>query len=92
MKIFWSRIAMRDLQHARDYIEQHNSQAAASVASKILESVEHLAHFPHVGRPGRTPKTRELVIGSTPFVIPYTVSTRGVEIIAVLHGARKWPD
>ena len=44
-----------------------------------------------MGRPGRVPHTRELVVSGTPFIIPYTVTERGIEIIAVLHGSQIWP-
>ena len=56
-----------------------------------MEGVENLQLLPNMGRPGRLPHTRELVVSGTPFIIPYTVTGRGIEIIAVLHGSQKWP-
>lgn len=47
---------------------------------------------PGLGRAGRVPETRELVIPDTPYLVPYTVRADVVEIHAVLHGARKWPE
>jgi toxin ParE1/3/4 len=38
------------------------------------------------------PETRELVVSGTPYIVPYTVRGDVVEIHAVLHGARKWPE
>jgi toxin ParE1/3/4 len=36
--------------------------------------------------------TRELPVSGTPFTVAYRVARREVEILAVLHAARKWPD
>jgi toxin ParE1/3/4 len=45
-----------------------------------------------MGRPGRVPGTRELVVSDTPFILPYRVRDSAVEILAVFHGARQWPE
>ncbi len=92
MNLYWSPSAIEDLTQLRAYIARDNPFAAADVSSKILKAIERLREFPSMGRPGRLPDTRELVVPGTPLVIPYTVTDRGVEIIAVLHGARMWPD
>jgi toxin ParE1/3/4 len=92
MKLYWSHGAIEDLKHLRAYIARDNPFAAADVSERILEAVERLRQFPAMGRPGRVPNTRELVVPGTPLIIPYTVTERGVEVVAVLHGARKWPD
>ena len=93
MKLYWSHGAIEDLKHLRAYIARDNPFAAADeIAKTVLQAVERLRRFPSMGRPGRVPDTRELVVPGTPLVIPYTVTERGVEIIAVLHGARMWPE
>ena len=91
MIIVWSPTAVGDLDQLRRYIADNNPPAARKIAQAILASVETLRDFPDMGRPGRLPDTRELVVPGTPFIIPYRVTARGVEIIAVLHGARQWP-
>ncbi len=91
MTIVWSPTAVGDLIQIRRYIADNNPLAARKIAEAILASVENLRGFPDMGRPGRLPDTRELVVPGTPFVIPYRVTLRGVEIIAVLHGAQQWP-
>ncbi|MEE9209244.1 MAG: type II toxin-antitoxin system RelE/ParE family toxin [Kiloniellales bacterium] len=90
MRLFWAPGAIEDLKQLRAYIARDNPRAA-EIAAKVLEAVERLPSFPASGRPGRVPNTRELVVPGTPLVIPYTVTDRGVEIVAVLHGARRWP-
>ncbi|PIW88418.1 MAG: type II toxin-antitoxin system mRNA interferase toxin, RelE/StbE family, partial [Nitrospirae bacterium CG_4_8_14_3_um_filter_44_28] len=40
---------------------------------------------------GRVEGTRELVISGLPYIIPYRVKNNTIEILRVLHAARKWP-
>ena len=91
MIIVWSPTAVGDLAHVRSYIAQHDPGAAATVGRRIIESIENLRRFPSMGRPGRVPHTRELVVTGTPFIVPYTVAENRIEIIAILSGARRWP-
>ena len=59
--------------------------------SRIEEAVAHLAEHPALGRAGRVPGTRELVISDTHYIIPYRVRRNAVEILRVFHSARRWP-
>jgi toxin ParE1/3/4 len=47
---------------------------------------------PHMGRPGRVPGTRELVIRRTRYIVPYRVHGETLQILRVYHSARRWPD
>jgi toxin ParE1/3/4 len=91
MTILWSPTARGDLRHIRRYIAQDNPAAADSTVRRILRSVENLATFPQLGRPGRLAGSRELVIPQTPFIVVYAAQDQAVEILAVIHGARRWP-
>ena len=57
-----------------------------------FDAAEALATHPHLGRAGRIAGTRELVVAQTPFVVPYRVVGDDVQILAVFHGARRWPE
>ena len=92
MRIVWSPTAMRHLAEIRRYIGRHNPKAAGSTAAAVRKAVTDLSDFPGLGRAGRVPETRELVVSGTPYIVPYTVRGDVVEIHAVLHGARKWPE
>ena len=59
---------------------------------RVFSAVEMLESCPEAGRSGRVPGTRELVIVPTPFLIAYRIRSGKIEILALLHGARKWPD
>jgi toxin ParE1/3/4 len=93
MNILWSPEAIQDLTALRSYIAEDNPTAAQRVALRIIEAVEQqLPDNPHMGRPGRVPGTRELVIPRTPYIVPYRVHRNTLEILRVYHGARRWPD
>ena len=92
MNVIWTRPAARDLAAIQDYIARDNPQAACHLAQAIRRHVRNLAHQPGIGRQGRVDGTRELVISSTPYIVPYRVRGDRVEILAVFHGARKWPE
>jgi toxin ParE1/3/4 len=92
VRIRWLDDAVADLEAARDYISQTNPQAATEIAERIRGAVRLLADYPAAGRPGRIPNTRELIVTGTPYVLPYRVTGNAVEILRVLHGARKWPE
>ena len=91
MTVVWSRRAVGHLAGLRAYIAHDNPAAAGRVAETILGAVERLAELPNLGRPGRVPGTRELVIPGTPYVIPYRLRGDRLEIVAVFHGRRRWP-
>jgi toxin ParE1/3/4 len=93
MNILWSPEAIDDLTSLRAYIAEDNPAAAQEVALHILQNIEQLLpNNPQVGRPGRVPGTRELVIPKTPFVIPYRLQRNVIQILRVYHGARRWPE
>jgi plasmid stabilization system protein ParE len=58
---------------------------------RIFPAVDLLKRFPEAGRRGRIEGTRELFILPTPFVMAYRIGTRKLDVIALLHGSRKWP-
>jgi len=89
--IVWSRRAIGHLAHLRAYIARDDPDAAGRIAMTLLAAVERLAALPSLGRPGRVPGTRELVVPETPYVIPYRLRGSRLEVIAVFHGRQRWP-
>jgi toxin ParE1/3/4 len=89
----WSPEAIGDLASLRAYISESDPAAAQRVALHIIHNVEALlAEKPEIGRSGRVPGTRELVIPRTPFIVPYRVRGNAIQILRVYHAARRWPD
>lgn len=91
MRVIWTEGAVSDVESLRSYIEKDRPHAARRIATRIVNLVEALAEKPGVGRPGRVPGTRELVVSGTPYVVPYRVRGGRVEVLRVLHGAMRWP-
>lgn len=92
MRVRWTEPAARDLTEICDYIQEKGSPATARrVALSIFESAAGLAKFPEQGRIGRKPGTRELILSRLPYLGVYRVRGETVEILRILHGARKWP-
>lgn len=92
MQVRWSRPALTDLAEIHDYIAADNPVAAKAAIQRIRQVANTLSEHPTLGRTGRVPDTRELVCGRLPYVIAYRIDAREVDIIAVIHGARLWPD
>ena len=88
MRVIWSETSIANLMEIRQYIERDKPEAARRLAHRIISSVERLADHPYIGRPGREPGTRELIVAGTPYIIPYRVRRDQLSILAVLHGAR----
>jgi plasmid stabilization system protein ParE len=59
---------------------------------RVLDAVAQLERQPGLGRPGRVPGTRELVVGHTRFIVPYRVRAETVEILRVFHTSRRLPE
>ena len=88
----WSPEAIDDLVSLRAYISEDDPAAAQRVALHIIHSVEVLlSENPQMGRAGRVPGTRELLIPNTPFIVPYRVQGETLQILRVFHAAHSWP-
>ncbi len=93
MNILWSPEAVNDLMSLRIYIAAENSAAARKVALHIMHNIEQLLpNNSRLGRPGRVPGTRELVIPNTPFIVPCRLQRNTIQILRIYHGSRRWPD
>lgn len=91
MKVRWLRTALLNLDEEASYIAADDPAAARLVVARILEAVAQLADQPGLGRPGRVPNTRELVVARTRYVVPYRVKRDAVEILRVFHTSRRLP-
>ena len=91
MQLRWSPKAADDLASIVLYIRQNNPVAAQRVAGEIYDRITRLAAFPNLGRTGRVSGTREFPLTPLPFIVIYRVLQDTVEIVAILHGAQRWP-
>ncbi len=91
MTIAWSATARQDLLDIIRYLAPRNPAAARHLQAVVRAKVGTLEAAPYLGRAGRIDGTRELVVTGTPYLVVYRVMPDGVQILAVVHGARDWP-
>jgi plasmid stabilization system protein ParE len=93
MKIVWTKRATRHVRAAYEYWAQEKSDDAADLMlDRIFSAAELLETHPELGRPGRVAGSRELLLHPLPFLLAYRLRRNKIEILALLHGARKWPS
>jgi addiction module RelE/StbE family toxin len=90
MTIRWTDRAIRDLESVHEFVSEHRPGMAPAVVDQIASAIDSLTRHPEMGRQGRVTGTRELVVA--PFVVAYKLRRGAVEVLAIVHGARRWPD
>lgn len=88
MRIRWAPEARRQVSDIWHYIALDDPPAADRMVARLVTAAEKLAHFPHVGRPGRE-HSRDLAVGGTPFIVVYRVEAEEARIGTILHGAQR---
>lgn len=84
MRVRWLRKALANLDDEATYIATEDPAAARLVVECVLKAVNRLVERAALGRPGRVPGTRELIV-------PYRVRGASVEILRVFHASRRLP-
>jgi plasmid stabilization system protein ParE len=92
MRVRWLRKAVRNLDEEATYIASDDVKAARLVVERVIGAVAMLADRPGLGRPGRVPGTRELIVTKTRYIVPYRVRGETVEILRVFHTSRRLPE
>jgi toxin ParE1/3/4 len=92
MRVRWLRQALNNLDEEAGHIAVDSAEVAQLVIQRIFDAVAQLIEQPGLGRPGRVPGTRELVVLKTRYVIPYRVRGEVIEILRVFHTSRRPPD
>jgi toxin ParE1/3/4 len=91
MKLRFTPRATRDLAEIGDYLREYNPQAALRVRTAILESLQSLILFPHIGRQQQVEGVRKLVTRRYPYLVYYTADNEAGEVVilAIQHPARE---
>jgi plasmid stabilization system protein ParE len=92
MKIRLTLRASQQLLSAYDYLQNENVSAAGIQMKRIFEAIDLLEKYPLAGRKGRIAGTREMVVPRTPFIVAYAIGRNEIQVLAVLHGSRRWPE
>ena len=88
MALRWTKTALRSLDEIASFIAQDDPQRALSFVRDLRDKTERLAQFPGLGRAGRVPGTRELVLHANYLAI-YRTSGEQVDILRIHHVARR---
>lgn len=92
MRVLWTSAALRHLEDIQDHIAQDSPAAAHRLATRLTERTNKaLGQSPMMGRVGRARGTRELILPDLSCIVVYRVTDR-VELLAVFHTARDWPE
>ena len=92
MHIRWTEPAALALESIQDHIAKDNPRVTLEVAQRIRVAVSQLQEHPKIGRTGRVRGTYELVIYGPPYIVPYRIKKKEIQILSVYHTSRKWPD
>lgn len=92
MRVKWLRQALRNLGAEATFIAVDDMQAARLVVNRMFDAVAQIEQQPGLGRPGRVPGARELIVAKTRYVVPYRVRGEVVEILRVFHTSRRLPE
>lgn len=92
--VIWRARATADLLGTIRYIGKDNPLRAESFAKEIKEKSKPLEQHPLLGRAGRLPATRELVVHSNYLLIYRQIDRSGssaVEVLRIKHTAQQLP-
>jgi hypothetical protein len=87
MSIKWTKTALRSADEIASYIAKDNPTRASSFVIELQDAVTKLQLHPGMGRAGRVPGTRELVLHKN-YIAIYRVRGDDVEILRLHHVAR----
>jgi len=87
MLIKWTKTALASVDEIADFIAKDNPTRATSFMLELQAAVTQLLAHPGMGRAGRIPGTRELVLHKN-YIAIYRVRGDAVEILRLHHAAR----
>ena len=87
MSIKWTRTALRSVDEIAGYIAKDNRTRATSFVRELQDAVTKLHAHPGMGKAGRIPGTRELVLHKN-YIAVYRVRGGDVEILRLHHVAQ----
>lgn len=91
-RYFLSSVAEVDMVAVWEYVARDNLSAADRLIDRFTAAFERIAQFPEAGERYQHP-TGEFRIGIvSPYLIFYKIVGDEVDIVRVLHSARKWEE
>jgi len=90
VRVFWTDVALNQLEAIRDYLSQTSPEYARRVVERLVNRSEQIAVFPRSGRmvpEYEIDEVRQVIESS--YRLIYLIREEQVEILAVLHTSRK---
>jgi toxin ParE1/3/4 len=92
LNVNFTPLAQDDLRAIREWIAQEDELAAERVISRIRQTVLMFEQFPLLGHEGEVANTREFKVTGLPYLIVYRIaSATDLDVLTVIHSARKYP-
>ena len=88
MWVKWTKTALASVDEIAGFIAKDNPTRATSFVLELKNAVTRLQVHPSMGRAGRVPGTRELVLHKN-YIAIYRVRGDDVEVLRLHHVARK---
>lgn len=90
MNLVWSPQSVEDRKQIYAFIFECDRAAADEMDNLFDRQANHLLSFPEMGKPGRVPGTRELIVHKH-YLLVYTYVFDAINIVTVLHTSRQYP-
>jgi toxin ParE1/3/4 len=91
-RYFLSSVADADMLAVWEYVARDNPSAADRLINRFTETFERIAQFPEACERYEHPKGEFRIGVVAPYLIFYKIVGYEVDIVRVLHGARRWED
>ncbi|MGF9691554.1 type II toxin-antitoxin system RelE/ParE family toxin [Rhizobium sp. 0TCS1.26] len=89
MKLRITRRALRQIEHALEFIRSISPTGAASVAARLDEIIEVLKQQPQIGRRTNRAGVRRVVLLPYPYILFYRVGQDEIIVLRFLHASRR---
>lgn len=87
MKLIFAERAVSDLLRLRDFISQHDPNAAARIAAELVAKIDHLRRFPLMGRlvdeSPEPQRIRDLI--ASDYIVRYLPTDEAVIVLRIWH-------
>lgn len=93
MKVNWTAAALDQLRDIHRFVARSSPQYAAKLIDRLTRRSQQIATFPRSGRivsEANDVNIREVI--EEPYRIIYHLLEDEIDIIAVVHSARQWPE
>jgi toxin ParE1/3/4 len=91
-RYFLSSLAESDILAIWEYIARDNISAADRLIDRFTETFERIAQFSESGALFEHPKGEFRISVVAPYLVFHRVIGDEVDIVRVLHGARRWEN